>query len=143
MRSLYQSTLPNIELRESQRRVGELEEPRSRIAAEEAAERNGELKAVVRRLQEEVEVLRREKELLLEENRQKHLNLESQKQLVALAQQEKARQDGLLRKMGDKIMSLEEINHTLRQSAAQEGTTETEEYYRTTRAKVGQFYYRK
>jgi hypothetical protein len=69
-------------------------------------------------MQEEMELLRREKELLMEENRQKHLNLENQKQVVAMAEQEKARQDSLVRKMGDKIMSLEEINQTLRETAA-------------------------
>jgi hypothetical protein len=91
MRSLYKDTLPNVEFRESQRHMSELEEPRYRMAAEDAAERNGELKSLVRRLNEEVEVLRREKELLMEENRQKHLNLESQKQLVAMAEEEKSR----------------------------------------------------
>lgn len=122
MRSLYQETLPNIELKESQRRIEMLEEPRHRIAAEDAVERNGELKALIRRMQEELEVLRREKELLMEENRQKHLNLERQKELVELATEEKARQDSLIRKMGDKIMSLEEVNQTLRDAAAQENS---------------------
>ena len=61
-----------------------------------------------------------------------------------MAQEEKARQDSLIRKMGDKIMSLDEINQTLRQSASKEDSSETEEsYYRTTRTKAGQFYYRK
>ncbi len=59
MRSLYKDTLPNIELRESQRHMNELEAPRYRMAAEDATERNGELKSLVRRLQEEGEVLRR------------------------------------------------------------------------------------
>lgn len=36
MKSLYQETLPNIELKESQRRIERLEEPRHRLAAEEA-----------------------------------------------------------------------------------------------------------
>lgn len=59
MRSLYHDSLPNLELRESQRHMAELEEPRYRMAAEDAAERNGELKSLVRRLNEEVELLRR------------------------------------------------------------------------------------
>jgi hypothetical protein len=46
--------------------------------------------------------------------------------------------------MGDKIMTLEEINQTLRENAQKDETGEEEEsYYRTTRAKAGQFYYRK
>lgn len=79
----------------------------------------------------------------MEENRQKHLNMESQKQLVKLAEEEKARQDSLVRKMGDKIMALEEANQTLRDAAAQLDPPQEESYYRTTRAKAGQFYYRK
>lgn len=79
----------------------------------------------------------------MEENRQKHLNMESQKQLVKLAEEEKARQDSLVRKMGDKIMALEEANQTLRDAAAQLDPQQEESYYRTTRAKAGQFYYRK
>jgi hypothetical protein len=80
----------------------------------------------------------------MEENRQKHLNLESQRELVVLAEQEKERKDSLIRKMGDKIMTLEEINQTLRENAQKDETGEEEEsYYRTTRAKAGQFYYRK
>jgi hypothetical protein len=47
--------------------------------------------------------------------------------------------------MGDKIMSLEEINQTLREAQTKEAAGETEDsyYYRTNRTKAGQFYYRK
>lgn len=61
-----------------------------------------------------------------------------------MAEEEKAKQDNLIRKMGDKIMSLEEINLTLREAASKEEEGEDQEsYYRTTRTKAGQFYYRK
>ena len=43
-------------------------------------------------------------------------------------------------------MSLEEINQTLKETLKknEEGESETDEsYYRTTRAKAGQFYYKK
>ncbi len=80
----------------------------------------------------------------MEENRQKHLNLENQKQLVAMAEEEKSRLQALILKMGDKIMSLEEINQTLREAQMKETSTEIEDtYYRTSRTKAGQFYYRK
>lgn len=35
-----------------------------------------------------------------------------------MAAEEKTRQDNLIRKMGDKIMSLEEINQTLKEAAS-------------------------
>lgn len=58
--------------------------------------------------------------------------------------EEKTRLEVLIKKMGDKIMTLEEINQTLREAQTQEDTNDTEEnYYRTNRTKAGQFYYRK
>jgi hypothetical protein len=61
MRSLYQETLPNIELKESQRHHALLSEPKNKIIADELTDRNGELKTMIRRLNEEIELLKKEK----------------------------------------------------------------------------------
>lgn len=36
--------------------------------------------------------------------------------LVSMAQQEKEKLNNIIKKMGDKIMSLEELNHTLKEN---------------------------
>jgi K+/H+ antiporter YhaU regulatory subunit KhtT len=83
---------------------------------------------------------------LAEENRQKYLNLENQKMIVALMEDEKKKMSSIINKMGEKIMSLEEVNQSLKEAVAKasgEPSETDESYYRTTRAKVGQFYYKK
>lgn len=42
-----------------------------------------------------------------------------------MATEEKARLDALIKKMGDRIMTLEEMNQTLREAQTQEDTNET------------------
>lgn len=83
---------------------------------------------------------------MAEENKQKYVNLENQKLLVSLVEEEKKKLNNIIIKMGEKIMSLEEMNQTLKETIAKltDGPAEGEEsYYRTTRTKVGQFYYKK
>ena len=59
MKSLYQDSLPNIELKESVRRYEVTCELKNKIMLEETTDRNGELKSLIRRLNEEIEMLKR------------------------------------------------------------------------------------
>lgn len=49
MKSLYQETLPSIELKETQKSYAVMDEPRNKLAADDITERNGELKSLIRR----------------------------------------------------------------------------------------------
>lgn len=49
MKSLYQETLPNIELKEAQKTYAIMDEPRNKLIADDLTERNGELKSLIRR----------------------------------------------------------------------------------------------
>lgn len=55
---------------------------------------------------------------MTEENKQKHINLENQKLLVSLVEEEKKKLNNILTKMGEKIMSLEEMNQVLKETIA-------------------------
>lgn len=91
-------------------------------------------------------MLKREKEVLLEENRQKSLSVENQRMVARLGESEKERLNGIIHKMGEKIMNLEQINTTLKETIGKlqsESEEADEHYYRQTKAKAGQFYYRK
>lgn len=59
MKSLYQDTLPNIEHREAARNISLLQEARNKINADDVTDRNGELKSLIRRLNEEISFLNR------------------------------------------------------------------------------------
>lgn len=59
MKSLYQDSLPNIELKESVRRYEVTSELKNKIMLDETTDRNGELKSLIRRLNEEIEMLKR------------------------------------------------------------------------------------
>lgn len=59
MKSLYQETLPNIEHREGARNISLLEEARNKVIADDVMDRNGELKSLIRRLNEEICFLNR------------------------------------------------------------------------------------
>ena len=52
-----------------------------------SSEQNGELKSLIRRLNDEVDVLKVEKALLAEENKQKTLNLENQREIAEKAEE--------------------------------------------------------
>ena len=59
MKSLYQDTLPNIEHREAARNISLIEEARNKAIADDVIDRNGELKSLIRKLNEEICFLNR------------------------------------------------------------------------------------
>jgi len=59
MKTLYQDTLPNIEHREASRNISLLEEASNRVIADDVIDRNGELKSLIRKLNEEICFLNR------------------------------------------------------------------------------------
>lgn len=65
MKSLYQDTLPNIENREAARNITLLQEARNKVIADDVMDRNGELKSLIRKLNEEICFLNRQKDALL------------------------------------------------------------------------------
>lgn len=82
----------------------------------------------------------------MEENKQKTINLENQKTLNKMVEEENEKVNAILMKMGEKILSLENINLTLKESIRKLENQEEdldENYYRQTKAKAGQFYYRR
>lgn len=52
LKSLYQQTLPIIESKEAERHYNVMGELKNKILLEDASDRNGELKSLVRRLNE-------------------------------------------------------------------------------------------
>jgi hypothetical protein len=63
-----------------------------------------------------------------------------------MVEEENEKVNGILMKMGEKILSLENINLTLKESIRKLENQEEdldENYYRQTKAKAGQFYYRR
>ena len=87
IKSIYQDTLPLNEQWEQKQKTENENELIQKKRLSTASEQNGELKSLIRRLNDEIDVLKVEKALLAQENKQKTLNLESQRQIAEMAEE--------------------------------------------------------
>ena len=63
--------------------------------------------------------------------------------LVSMREEANAKHESVILKMGEKLMTLENVNETLRERLRGQDELPQDSYYRETRTKAGQFYYRR